>query len=99
MKYAIINIEVLEKRIEELDKDIEFLDNNEPSYYPERKSKVLIQDKKERAILREILSNTIPLEKELEKAFDVGFQTGYNDETSPSYLTAKEYINNLKLSI
>lgn len=67
-KYAIINIEVLEKRIEELDKDIEFLDNDEPSDYPERKSKVLIQDKKERAILREILSNTIPLEQELEKA-------------------------------
>jgi hypothetical protein len=88
MKYAIINIEVLEKRIEELDKDIKFLDNNEPSDYPERKSKVLIQDKKERAILREILSNTIPLEKELKNAYYAG---------KANLVNADEYIQNLKL--
>ena len=34
--------------------------------------------------------------EDLKKAFNVGFNTGYNDETSPSYLTAEKFISKLK---
>lgn len=30
--------------------------------------------------------------KDMKRAFDVGFQVGYNDEESPSYLTFDDWI-------
>lgn len=35
-------------------------------------------------------------EEDLKKAFNTGFSTGYNDETSPSYLTSEKWISELK---
>lgn len=33
--------------------------------------------------------------KQIENTFNVGFNVGYNDETSPSYLTAEQYYNEI----
>jgi hypothetical protein len=35
-------------------------------------------------------------EEDMKRAFNVGFQVGYNDETSPSYLTAEKFIKQFK---
>jgi hypothetical protein len=35
-------------------------------------------------------------EEDMREAFRVGFNVGYNDETSPSYLTFEEWINKFK---
>ena len=35
-------------------------------------------------------------EEDMKEAFNVGFQVGYNDETSPSYLTAEKFIEQFK---
>ena len=35
-------------------------------------------------------------EEEVKKAFQVGFNVGYNDETSPSYLTFDKWFNEFK---
>lgn len=35
-------------------------------------------------------------EDDMKEAFNVGFQVGYNDETSPSYLTAEKFIEQFK---
>jgi hypothetical protein len=35
-------------------------------------------------------------EQDMKRAFNVGFQVGYNDETSPSYLTAENFIEQFK---
>jgi hypothetical protein len=35
-------------------------------------------------------------EEDMKTAFNVGFRVGYNDETSPSYLTAENFIEKFK---
>ena len=35
-------------------------------------------------------------EEDMKTAFNVGFRVGYNDETSPSYLTAENFIEQFK---
>jgi hypothetical protein len=41
-------------------------------------------------------SQELYTEEDMERAFDVGFQVGYNDEISPSYLTFEEWIKKYK---
>lgn len=35
-------------------------------------------------------------EEDMKEAFQVGFNVGYNDETSPSYLTAEKFVEQFK---
>lgn len=88
MKYAIINIEVLEKRINTL--------KNRGTR--SRREEEL--NFKELDTLLKVVSNTIPLEKELEKAFDKGVIWNIPDQCIiEEKVSKKEYIQNLKLSI
>ena len=34
--------------------------------------------------------------EDMKEAFQVGFNVGYNDETSPSYLTAEKFVEQFK---
>jgi hypothetical protein len=45
----------------------------------------------ERIVLKRMYS-----EEDLKRAFQVGFNVGYNDEQSPSYLTFEEWFNKYK---
>lgn len=90
MKYAIINIEVLEKRIEELE---EMSKHNQQVGEYDSEGEIISE-------IKEILSNTIPLEQELEKAYDKGIIWNSPDQCIiEEKVSKKEYIQNLKLSI
>lgn len=45
---------------------------------------------------KELKTEKLYTEEDMERAFNVGFQVGYNDEESPSYLTFEEWIKNYK---
>ena len=95
-KYIIINKTAIQQRIEELEEDIRFLDNEEPSDYPDIKKKVLIQNKKELSILKQILSQSTPLIPEIEKAYFEGECYGIGTDACT---TKQDYVSNLKLDI
>jgi len=40
--------------------------------------------------------NKMYSEEDMKTVFNVGFRVGYNDETSPSYLTAENFIEQFK---
>lgn len=77
--YIIINSDTIQKRIDELNK----IDDRE------------IWEHTELSVLKEIISQSIPLNEELEEAFRNGSRYGGEGQT----YFARDYISNLKLSI
>ena len=77
--YVIINFDTIQKRIDELSK----IDDRE------------IWEHTELSVLKEIISQSIPLNEELEEAFRNGSRYGGEGQT----YFARDYISNLKLSI
>ena len=77
--YIIINSDTIQKRIEKLNK----IDDRE------------IWEHTELSVLKEIISQSIPLNEELEEAFRNGSKYGGEGQT----YFARDYISNLKLSI
>lgn len=79
MNYVIINADNIQSRIDELNTKI---GNNNPT----------MSQYTELNVLKAILSNSIPLIPEIEKAFDEG-------QTRSLNLTKKDYISQLKLEV
>ena len=77
--YIIINSDTIQKRIDELNK----IDDRE------------IWEHMGLSVLKEIISQSIPLNEELEEAFRNGSRYGGEGQT----YFARDYISNLKLSI
>ena len=77
--YIIINFDTIQKKIDELNK----IDDRE------------IWEHTELSVLKEIISQSIPLNEELEEAFRNGSRYGGEGQT----YFARDYISNLKLSI
>lgn len=104
-KYIIVNAEIIQQRIEELEKsDIlkQWKKDNEThnghsSQQREAKAKIDL----ELNTLKQILSNSKPLEEELDKALKEGMliQRTINDKVKIPATRIKDYINNLKLDI
>ena len=105
-KYVIVNAETIQKRIEELEKQI-------PEYKGEHYCNVLVQ---ERNTLKQILSQSTPLIPVLENAFESGVDSlqdnliqklGLRYQTSEVSSTTingtrgslDDYISNFKLDI
>ena len=92
-EYIIINKTAIQKRIEELEKDVKF-------YSSEGKKLEANQCLGAADSLKQILSQSTPLIPELEKVYDVG-RSSFHAELS--YEECKEdyydYISNLKLDI
>lgn len=86
-QYAIINIETIQKRIEELEKEY----NQEPEEH--MKDWFLGQIE----ALKQILSQSTPLIPEIDKAYDAGIK---DKELSQMFDNPKgRYVYNLKLDI
>lgn len=85
-KYAIINVEAIQQRIEELE--------NTDDYFSQGSFG-------EHKFLKQVLSQSTPLIPEIEKAFDEGLQSDMNYFIRlPSHEKLKQdYISNLKLDI
>ena len=122
-QYIIISKTTLEKRIEELDKELlyhtEWYKKAKERYHEERKSWSQADDgemrvasdaasttAQEMKILKQVLSQSVPLIPEIEKAFDAGidfisdasdFPMG--DAKKKDSLSKEDYISNLKLDI
>lgn len=95
-EYIIINKIQLLKRIEELEtkqKEFENLPYNPISTYNALQYEI--------NIYKQILSQSIPLIPEIEKAYTKAFSEGtcFGATTIYKYETSKEYISNLKLDI
>ena len=105
-KYKIVNAETIQKRIEECDKGISILQRVAYSQSDKELEVTNIAIGKlysKKETLKQILSNSKPLEEELKKAFSAGMSYGieqsidYEKESPQPDL--KTYINNLKLDI
>lgn len=66
-EYIIINKTAIQKRIEECEEVILELSDRNPTDWEEAKNKVLLKNKTELNLLREILSKSTPLIPEIEK--------------------------------
>lgn len=96
MKYAIINIETIQKRIDDLET---WSKHNEKVGEYDSEGAIISE-------LRQLISESTPLIPEIEKAFDEGKAVGIISYL-PSHSLNKElynerkehYINNLKLDI
>jgi len=94
-QYAIINIETIQKRIEELESKIDPNDKNSNPIWWQHYSEQLIQ--KEINTLKQILSQSTPLIPEISKAYDAGIK---DKELSQMFDNPKgRYVYNLKLDI
>lgn len=95
-EYIIINKTVLKKRIEGLEKQIRELKRNGDGNYTD-----LPEDLKKE--LEDVLSQSIPLIPEIEKAFWEGhqYESQNLNRQQKNYMSklAKNYISNLKLDI
>lgn len=88
-EYIIVNKTTIQKRIEELKKEVEFYDKvGALSINPNR-----VKAEAELSLLQQFLSQSNPLIPEIEKAFDAGM---YQDA---NYQYKQDYISNLKLDI
>lgn len=90
-EYIIINRTTLEKRIEELEKDIKFYSN-------EAKKIEANQCLGAADTLKQILTQSTPLIPVIEKAFVSGFNEGLLTDEELK-VTIKDYIANLKLDV
>ena len=88
-KYAIINIETIQKRIDELESIIKI---TEPDF-----KCVLVA---EQVALAQVVSQSTPLIPEIEKSIKQGIRLGKTSQSVIEQFERKqEYINNLKLDI
>ena len=92
-EYIIVNKTALEKRIQELEKEETFYEEDSIRNFAK------IQE------LKQILSQSTPLIPEIEKAFDAGHclsgRSNFRKETKEykSYIDKQDYISNLKLDV
>ena len=96
--YIIVNKTTIQKRIEELKKEVEFYDKvGALSINPNR-----VKAEAELSLLQQFLSQSNPLIPEIEKAFDAGREqvwTDINQEEREFVNDKKDHISNLKLDI
>lgn len=93
-EYRIINATSIQKRIEELEKEYK----SEPAYQFNAYGDKLI---KEIIILKEILTQSLPLIPEIESAYNIGREDGKNKSEgwTPDYKNSQDYIEKLKLDM
>lgn len=89
-EYVIINKTAIQKRIEELKKEVEFYDKVGALSINPNKAKA----EAELSLLQQFMSQSTPLIPEIDKAYWAGMQFVGEDKGSPN-----EYISNLKLDI
>jgi hypothetical protein len=93
-KYVIIDVETIQKRIEELEKEMFFLNWNAKDAY---------EDIGKLSAYKKILSQSTPLIPEIEKAFYAGVKSRFDNIGKPTIDSViqdeKDYISNLKLDI
>jgi len=94
-RYIIINAETIQKRIEELEilKRIHCYKGSQPN------ENEFQRFNNEQTTLKQILSNSKPLEEELSKAFDAARERIKHPDWDYIYEESKDYIANLKLDI
>ena len=104
-EYIIVNKTAIQKRIEELEKEIEFYDKvGALSINPNK-----VKAETELSLLKQILSQSTPLLSEIEKFVDLIKWYDENSDVRPteeyptengnSYEWFEDYISNLKLDI
>jgi hypothetical protein len=92
-EYIIINKTAIQKRIEELEKEVAFYNEVGASHLSPNKVKV----ETELSLLKQILSQSTPLVPEIDKAYDAGIK---DKELSQMFDNPKgRYVYNLKLDI
>lgn len=92
-EYIIINKTAIQKRIEELEKEVAFYHKVGASHLSPNKVKV----ETELSLLKQILSQSTPLAPEIDKAYDAGIK---DKELSQMFDNPKgRYVYNLKLDI
>ena len=123
--YVIINSDTIQKRIDELNKTFRIKSEEKQALkklvYSDNTDEILLLDTEMYGLevsieeLQNILSQSIPLNEELEKAFlaarkfnsldgvvDIDIVIGYYPETKDLqgvFINSEDYISNLKLSI
>ena len=97
-KYGIINIEHIEGKIQEWEKDLQ---ECYKAPVGEFNSDYVSTLQQAIATAKDIIALSIPLENELEKAFDAGRKLSNKSQlyTPDFYWTKQDYISNLKLDI
>ncbi len=99
-EYVIISKTAIQKRIEECEEVILELSDRNPTDWEEAKNKVLLKNKTELNLLREILSQSTPLIPELQKTWNSAYTDALSiDEETYKPLFFEDYISNLKLDI
>ena len=103
--YVIINSDTIQKKVEELNKTFRIKSEEKQALkklvYSDNADEILLLGTEMYGLevsieeLQNILSQSIPLNEELEKAFRNGSRYGGEDQT----YFARDYISNLKLSI
>ena len=103
--YVIINFDTIQKRIDELNKTFRIKSEEKQALkklvYSDNTDEILLLDTEMYGLevsieeLQNILSQSIPLNEELEEAFRNGSRYGGEGQT----YFARDYISNLKLSI
>lgn len=84
-EYVVIDKTALQKRIEELEKVInKHVDRAEQEIYD---------------CLDDLMSQSIPLIPEIEKAFDAGRNSSFSSKSPDGSAEKQDYISNLKLDI
>lgn len=97
-EYIIVNKTAIQKRIEELENDIQYYKANFHNAALHEVAKVKLE-------LEQILSQSTPLIPEIEKSWEHGYTRGYNlaccEGVNSECLTPdkQDYISNLKLDI
>lgn len=101
-EYIIINKTAIQKRIEELEKELQNLENLERKYRDKSWDEEYAILPKQIDLLKAILSQSTPLIPEIEKAFNASkITTGMNqrNQFAYKYKNSKDYISSLKLNI
>lgn len=94
-EYIIVNKTLIQKRIEELKKEIEFYDKvGALSINPNK-----VKAETELSLLKQILSQSTPLIPEIEKGYDQGSYNHHSQHTKEYSDIKQRYISKLKLDI
>lgn len=93
-EYVIINKTAIQKRIEELEKEVAFYTKVGALNINPNKVKA----ETELSLLKQILSQSTPLIPEIEKAYLDALNRGNDISFETSSFLTKEYISNLKLN-
>lgn len=108
-EYIIINRTAIQKRIEELEEELQNLENLERKYRDKSWDEQYAILPEQIGLLKTILSQSAPLIPVVENAFDAGrtvknykgeWKETFSDVmTSAKYEESKDYIKNLKLDL